>query len=371
MRCLFSVLLFPSWAFVTGCVLRSDGGGSDGPCPTCSIELETVGMLGDPGDDTSVRADATDSPCSVSRLSSGEFLVSAGVGGGEILVYGDSGRIERRIGRPGQGPGEFETHLTMWLTPEDTLYVFDQGNGRVQTFDPSGEYVRSFLLPWPIARYALLESNEWLVHPMPVSAFYATRPVFAVLSQAGEVLAEFGTIPEDLLDQESWVVTPDHSGAFWEADVREYVVRLRSPTGEVERTIEYPAEWYPSWDHVEPGAPLAAPFPPFLWHLNEDTDGLLWTYVIVPDADWAPRTSWPEGSSGYNRMFDTMVEVADPSSGGVLAAKRVDEFLGSSCGGELVFAVVETEMGDTRMRVIRPRLVGFDRDLSHGGGQAP
>lgn len=361
---------FPGLVFLMISAVYACGSGDegkDGPCPTCSIEFKTVGLLGHPEDDTSVREDATDAVCTVSRLSTGDFLVSTGVGGGEILMYGKSGRIERRIGRPGQGPGEFGTHLTIWLAPGDTLHVFDQGNARVQTFDAAGEFVPSFQLPWPIARFALLGSNEWLVHPMPVSPSFATRPVFAILSQTGEVLVEHGTIPADLLDEESWVVAAENRGGFWEANVGEYAVRLRNRAGEVERLIEFSADWYPSWDRVDPGAPMSVPFPPFLWHLYEDGESRLWTYVIVPDANWAPRTSYPRGSNGINRMFDTMVEVTDLPSGEVLASTRVDEFLSSSCGSDLVYAVVDSDTGDTLMEVLRPTLVGIERTGAYGG----
>jgi hypothetical protein len=194
---------------------------------------------------------------------------------------------------------------------------------------------------------------------MPVSPSFATRPVFAILSQRGEVLAEYGTIPDDLINEESWVVAAERNGGFWEANVREYALRLRNRAGEVERTIGFSADWYPTWDHVDPGAPMSVPFPPILWHVYEDHESRIWTYVIVPDAEWAPRDTYPTGSTGINQMFDTRIEVTDLASGELLASTRVDEFLSSSCGSDLVYAVVDTEFGDTRMRVLRPRLVGF------------
>lgn len=72
-----------------------------------------------------------------------------------VTVISPSGKVLRRWGKPGSGPGEFE------LTPEDPtdpmyvngkiavsrsglVYVSDNGNARVQVFTGTGRFIRQF-----------------------------------------------------------------------------------------------------------------------------------------------------------------------------------------------------------------------------------
>jgi DNA-binding beta-propeller fold protein YncE len=58
----------------------------------------------------------------------------------QVLVYDLQGRLLRRFGTPGTGPGQLNapTHIT--LDGEGRIYVTDTLNFRVQVFDPGGQY---------------------------------------------------------------------------------------------------------------------------------------------------------------------------------------------------------------------------------------
>lgn len=61
-----------------------------------------------------------------------------------VRVFDPSGTLIRRIGREGQGPGEFEYPAVLEITAGDTLRVFDTDLWRTSVFS-SGQYVRSFI----------------------------------------------------------------------------------------------------------------------------------------------------------------------------------------------------------------------------------
>jgi DNA-binding beta-propeller fold protein YncE len=71
-----------------------------------------------------------------------------------VTVISPAGKVLRRWGTPGSGPGEFQfvsapndpTDLHSWLSvgPSGDVYVADSGNNRVQVFTPRGRFMRQF-----------------------------------------------------------------------------------------------------------------------------------------------------------------------------------------------------------------------------------
>jgi hypothetical protein len=72
-----------------------------------------------------------------------------------VTVISPAGKVLRRWGKPGSGPGEFRfsppdptapTFLqsSIAVGPDGKVYVSDTGNGRVQVFTPQGRFVRQF-----------------------------------------------------------------------------------------------------------------------------------------------------------------------------------------------------------------------------------
>jgi hypothetical protein len=68
---------------------------------------------------------------------------------GVVLKIGSDGKLLKTIGRPGQGPGEFQSRSgPYYVDPQGNLYVLDQT--RLVKFDIEGEYVRDIPAVWSI-----------------------------------------------------------------------------------------------------------------------------------------------------------------------------------------------------------------------------
>jgi len=358
-----------SWIVVLACASCSAETGNpdtlpgdfSGPaaCADCEIDLVEVAVLGDPADPASVWEGAGQAPCVVGRMNSGEFLVSAPVGGGEILVYEAEGPSTRSIGHPGEGPGEFGSHLRLTVGPGDTLYVLDEDSPRLQVLTPFGGYVRSLNFPWRVSTFALLPTGEIVIHPAPRPGSPDALPLFFLYSRSGEEIRSFGEPDKMLTELDQWAVTPAPDGGFWESNTRRYEARLRKPDGTVTRTVRRTVDWFPPDAELDPGFPMTGPLPTILHHVRDDGKGLLWVYLLRPDDDWEPPSS-PEITPGSTRrMFDTVIEVLDLQKSRLVTSLRLDEWLGSACGSNLTYTVFYTESGDTRIRVLEPRLVGY------------
>jgi hypothetical protein len=81
-------------------------------------------------------------------LSDGRVVVFAD---GSVLVFGQDGELAERIGRMGEGPGEFRAG-NIYLGLGDTLLVTDGGNMRLSFVVPGQGVVRSIPIPEPARR---------------------------------------------------------------------------------------------------------------------------------------------------------------------------------------------------------------------------
>jgi hypothetical protein len=61
----------------------------------------------------------------------------------DIVVLAPNGAFTRRVGRRGEGPGEFHDVFTLGLTAHGTIFASDYGTGRISEFDRGGVPVRS------------------------------------------------------------------------------------------------------------------------------------------------------------------------------------------------------------------------------------
>ncbi len=71
----------------------------------------------------------------------GEVYVSDGYCNARVLEYAADGKKVKEWGKKGTGPGEFNNAHDIAMGPDDTLYVADRENGRLQWFDKSGKYL--------------------------------------------------------------------------------------------------------------------------------------------------------------------------------------------------------------------------------------
>jgi DNA-binding beta-propeller fold protein YncE len=72
-----------------------------------------------------------------------------------VSVISPAGKVLRRWGKPGSGPGQFrfttlepttpaDIHGKIAVGPDGKVYVSDSGNARVQVFTPQGRFIRQF-----------------------------------------------------------------------------------------------------------------------------------------------------------------------------------------------------------------------------------
>jgi DNA-binding beta-propeller fold protein YncE len=81
-----------------------------------------------------IRDIATDSKSNIYVLDSKEKMV---------FIFNEEGVFLKKIGSPGQGPGELNKPRSIYIDSKDIIYIFDGGNRRVEIFDSEANYFKS------------------------------------------------------------------------------------------------------------------------------------------------------------------------------------------------------------------------------------
>lgn len=328
-----------------------DGGPA---CAECEIRLQTVALLGGPRDPASVAPDAAGRNCALARLSTGEFVLGAVVGGGELFVFQSDGTMTGRIGRRGQGPGELSGTLALAVGAGDTLFVLDNDQARLSVFSSAGTFIRSFSAPNRVPAFALLTDGRFLFHRTPLGP---TEALFYLTDSDGKGGQQFGEVTQEVPELDGQVIAPGDPEGFWTASIWAYELFLhKSPVSAAKRVIRR-VDWFPPGGKYVDGMPFSIPSPPVLKHLWDNGDGQVWVYSLVPDRSWEPNIPLSPLHEWGRLSFDTIIEVLDMGTGEVVASGRYDEMLGTVCGSPLAYAVVDSEEGDTKIQVFQPTVV--------------
>jgi peptidylamidoglycolate lyase len=102
--------------------------------------LRTFGERRVPGADSSHFNEPTD----VAVLPDGTFYVSDGYQNSRVARFSADGRYQRSFGTKGTGPGQFRVPHGIAVDARGRIYVADRENSRLQTFDPTGKFLREW-----------------------------------------------------------------------------------------------------------------------------------------------------------------------------------------------------------------------------------
>lgn len=302
-------------------------------CASCTLLLDTLAVVGrnDPfGDVRHVDV--------AIRNSRGEIIVGH-VGSGTLSVYSAAGTFSRTVGRRGQGPGEFQSILALKLGRNDTLHVFDAGNGRRSVYTPDFRLVRTTRLPNSFVRnqVVLLGGDRVVVNATIRTQERVGLPLHLVDADLG-IVRSFGSPERTAIVRrsstaDSRVLVPSASGALWSAELPRYRIERWSESGRLELLLEKQTDWPAS--APPDGSPDEFKPRPEVRALWDDGVGRLWVFVLVADANWRgglePLTrdgvtiGFQVGDPG--RLFDTIVDVIDTSTGQLVASRRLDSYV--------------------------------------------
>lgn len=271
---------------------------------------------------------------------------------GGLALFDSTGRYLRRIGAPGQGPGEFGRVEGVGFGAGDSLWVVD-GLRRLQIFTPPPEvhHVRTvqterFFGGGEVTPYGLLSAAVWTsegIHPP------------TLFDSEGAVKQRYGASRDWSDDTSAPVRVPvlRDSVSVWAAMFSGYALELLSADGSVLQHLAPEHPWFP------PGMPrvrsMTAPPPPAIRDLSVDSTGHLWILLRRPTAAWTPP-ALPSGGPwtpqelarampNPHANFEGLLEALDPQTDRILSSFPVTAGSLGFVGRDLLWELEQDDDG--------------------------
>jgi DNA-binding beta-propeller fold protein YncE len=101
--------------------------------------------------------DAThfDLPSGIAVLRNGNIIVTDGYGNNRVVLFSKDGKFIKQVGKGAGGPADKGTGPGEWVLPhklavdaDETLYIIDRENHRLQVFDKNLNYLREIKNEW-------------------------------------------------------------------------------------------------------------------------------------------------------------------------------------------------------------------------------
>ena len=83
-------------------------------------------------------------PTDIAVADDGSFYVSDGYGNSRVVKFSSTGKYIKTWGTYGKKPGEFIIPHGIAVDQNNTIYVADRQNNRIQLFDTSGKFLKDF-----------------------------------------------------------------------------------------------------------------------------------------------------------------------------------------------------------------------------------
>lgn len=309
---------------------------SEAMCADCRVELTPVMEIGDPEGVGMLEAEFN----WLTPDSHGRYYVY-NTSAPYFWIFDSTGEAVRRVGRSGEGPGEFREITRILVAANDSLFVHDFSLGRVTVLSDDTLLARTFSVPFTDATLGLLTGDFLIARGVVSSPERRAQPLH-VLSMTGEIGLSFGGDtalwrPElrGIVDMRS-VATGD-STTIWAGWWNQYLVERFDTAGNRIQAFRRNPDWFPAW--WTPESSIDLPPHPILIALQQSGD-TLWVLNRIADPEWQSAVE-PAGRmfriTDEARYFDTVIEAIDIRQNRLIASTRQPIKLTGFAGVNLVY----------------------------------
>jgi len=155
------------------------------PISEAAIELEMVKSF--PTEEDEANGIYLWAPIGIESLPNGNIIVNDQKAK-QIFMFDEKGNFIKKIGRAGQGPGEFGNPFCM-TTTSDSIIVADNSNMRIQYYDFEGNFIREFKVFKAFIDITVNSDGLIYAAPLRISPEYS---LVDTLDKDGKLLTSFG-----------------------------------------------------------------------------------------------------------------------------------------------------------------------------------
>ena len=320
-------------------------------CRSCVLRVDKVVRLSDPGSGMGRFMNLA----SIDRDSRGRYWVAVYGSHTNVLVFAPDGRVVKRIGREGAGPGEFRRVERLLVGPGDTVHAFDAGLNRRSEISPT---TLEIVGQYPIAQTFLttvMLANGNFVGGSSIADF--TGHPFEEVDRNGGRVRSFGgdgkRMPSSARLWATRLLASDLRGGFYSLPRVNYSIEHWDASGRLTGRWERHAPWFPYREAQHPWE--SPPTRPDIFAVWVNADGLLFVGSHVRQERWEKGVGDVPAEGGRmirgvvdrNAYYDSIIEVIDPKTSRLVAAIRSDlAFTWVAANGEIYLQGEDDEYFD-------------------------
>jgi hypothetical protein len=321
-------------------------------CAGCSIELTKVATVGSSSDPVLFV-----NYSSVYRGPRNTILVATTLYANPpaLLVYDSAGTFVRQVGRPGQGPGEFPSFVSViGIGRGDSLFLRER-QGRVQVFTPDfsfGRVIPEFGIQ--MSPNMVLPNGNFLRMVTPSRGEGVGAPL-GLLQPDGKEIRRFGFASPEEVDTDYTFstryanITRDGT-RFWVTRRNQYDLQRFTLEGERDLTVKVEGSlWMTPW--------LTPPTAPYTSVTDVEDAGAnrVWILGQVPSRGATtflrPNTAaWP---MRLEQNLSTVIDIIDTERGSLLASRRFENEIYRFLDGDHVYRQNEDATGIISFDIFR------------------
>jgi len=335
-------------------------------CSDCELELIEVVRFGDAEGDGIIEGDRAD----VAWGESVGYVIFDRRS--NLKIFDDNGSFRRKVGRRGEGPGEF-TNIWDVQVVGDRIVVFEAlPEGTWSIFDRRGDFIEARSHDLSKGKFTPVSDGHVVVFSFEARPRIAGLPLHLMDLTGKEPPLHFGSqggnwsIMDPFAENRVGKSVVSRPGSVWWSRAASPHVEEWSIVGEQLRIIGGELPWLPHatreprWGREPPAATLAM--------MAEDADGNFWMLARLADPDWA-EVDFQEGPGGEvsfppgyqpDKFRDTRLDIFHLGERRHLGTHMWDSSGGPRLfdrGGEPMISTVEyTDAMEPQVVVYRVRL---------------
>ncbi len=161
----------------------------------------------------------------------------------KILVFNRERNFIKKIGGPGQGPGEFLGATYIMIDSDNTLIVYDSDNRRIQLLNSDRNILENIPLEtWNASPITLNKRKEFVMYN--TSPIKETTSLWQIFNYKGKLLKQLGVREgaDSTLENSrkyAFNILSDNECRIFGAAVFQPIIKVYSYLGELEKEISY------------------------------------------------------------------------------------------------------------------------------------
>jgi hypothetical protein len=176
--------------------------------------------------------------------SKNHFLVTDGWQRRQIFIFDSKGKYLGGLGTRGQGPGEYQTPVSLAINSRGEIWVLDYLQSRIEIWDRDYRFLRVLTCKSRVNPYIHLNGNNeiFLYSSNAASpAHPVSTPSIKKFDDQGRQVLEFAPSPEEIVALKYWIsedgMTIDPAGFIFEMNPLFYQIRKFNSAGVLIKTF--------------------------------------------------------------------------------------------------------------------------------------